>query len=78
MWKHYLKLAKVKEEDLTPTQRTEMRKAFYGGVGELFISYNHIGSKLSVEEFRTFNDTLARDLSRFWIEQMLDIIIKKN
>ena len=68
-YKEYLDRCKVKESDLGPVQRIEMKRAFMAGFGQcLLLLYNDL-SELDEEEGANKLDSMLDQIKEFWSVQ---------
>lgn len=67
LWHNYLELVGMKEEQLPHVQRSEMKKAFFGGVGQVLMLLRDDLGALPEEEGVIEMNNLIEETKRFWI-----------
>ena len=64
-YQQYLKLVGLKEEELTTIQNREMRRAFFGGLGQMFMLINH-SARENPEEAAEKLGMMRDQINDFW------------
>lgn len=70
LWIHYLKLAGLTEAMLPETQCREMKKAFYGGMGELIVLMQEKVAVLGEEAGAKQMQDFMEQIDSFWQAQV--------
>lgn len=73
MWENFSATAK-----LTPEQETHLKKAFYAGALELFLSLQQTLIENTKEEYKDYHRALTKEFADFWMHLMMDHLTKKN
>lgn len=69
-WKKYLKLGEVKESDLMSIQKQEMRRAFFGGMGQMMILIrDEVGLIKDEEKAVEALQDMLNQIAQFWNAQ---------
>jgi len=72
-WKLYLERAQVKDEDLPEDQRREMRRAFFGAVGQMLIlmrdDMTDLADKKGDEKAVDMLQDMLNQVSNFWLNE---------
>ena len=70
-YQHYLQLVGLNEANMHPTQRTETRRAFYGGFSHSIVLIGNT-IELSEEETTKVFDDLNSQIERFWLTETVN------
>jgi hypothetical protein len=65
-WKQYLKRVDVTEEQLSPIQRQEMKRAFYGACGQILILLRDDVGELPEDQAVTVLQDMMNQIQNFW------------
>lgn len=65
-YQEYLKRVKVKESDMQPDQKREMKRAFFGAVGQTLVLLRDEGAKLKVDQYIKKLDGMMNEIGQFW------------
>lgn len=67
-WQAYLVMIGIKEEMLSPTQHQEMKRAFYGGFGQMLVLFRDNISLIedNDEGIKVFMD-ITKQVHDFWV-----------
>lgn len=69
MWKEFLQVSKMQEALMHPIQVSEMRKAFYGGCGQmLFKLRDDVGDLPEMEALATL-EAMMWQIKKFWEDE---------
>lgn len=68
-WKKYLNLVAVKESELPQIQRQEMRRAFFGGMGQVLVLGREVISLMSEKDQVKILQDMADQVARFWRQE---------
>lgn len=72
-YQRYLKMVKLSEEQMPEDQRIEMRRAFYGGIGQMVIWMFTDMDKMTEPDAMLALDGIRKETLEFWKEQAVDI-----
>lgn len=68
-FQHYLETVGLKENEMYPRQRTEIKRAFYGGCGEILTLLLHKISQLDDDAAEEQLSDLVNQVSDFWLSE---------
>ena len=69
-WKIYLDNAQVKESQLIPIQRQEMKRAFFGGLGQaLLVMRDEVGMIENEDEAVDCLQDMLNQVGQFWMAE---------
>ena len=72
-WKLYLERAQVKEADMSAIQRQEMRRAFFGAIGQMLIlmrdDLGDYADKQGDDKAATILQDMLNQVSNFWLNE---------
>ncbi len=71
LWYRYLELVKLKEHQLGSVQRSEMKKCFYGAVGQILMLLRDDLAALPEDKAVEVMSDLIEQTKQFWIVQSL-------
>lgn len=69
-WKLYLSRVGLKEEQLPESQKLEMKRAFYGGCGQILMTFTNDIVDMSDDDGVKALDHLINQTSEFWEKQV--------
>lgn len=76
-YQQYLEQSKMTEEQMSPNQRTEMRRAFFAGFGSLLVELKRF-DKLSEKEAQKELAKSHKECADFWRSEVVLHGIFKN
>lgn len=65
-WQKYLSLMEVKEKDLPEIQRIEMRRAFFGGMGQCLVLGKEVISLMNEKDQIFALQDMMNQVGAFW------------
>jgi len=69
-YKKYLAMINLPEESMTPIQKIETKRAYYGAWGQLLVLMRDDISALSEQEGTQAMEVQAKEIDTFWKEQL--------
>lgn len=72
-YQRYLKMVKLSEEQMPEDQKVEMRRAFYGGIGQMTIWMFTDMDQMTEPDAMLALDSIRKETLEFWKEQAVDI-----
>jgi hypothetical protein len=67
-WKLYLERVGLKEGDLTPVQRIEMKRTFFGAAGQIMLLFDDL-TDLNHDKAENTLMAMIKEIEQFWKEQ---------
>lgn len=70
MWHKYCELAGLPEEEMSPVQRQETKRAFFGACGQLLIAFrDDVGAIEDEEEAVACMEDMIQQVANFWMDE---------
>lgn len=69
-WRQYLKRVELDERTMSPQQRTELRRAFYGAVGQMLAFITFQLPKLTDEQGLIVLEGMFSQVATFWDKEV--------
>lgn len=77
-WQKYLSLMDTKESDLPEQQRIEMRRAFFGGMGQCLVLGREVISRMNEKDQIAVLQDMINQVGAFWTSEHVRVTANGN
>lgn len=77
-WQKYLSLVEVNEKDLPELQRIEMKRAFFGGMGQCLVLGREVISRMNEKDQIAALQDMINQVGAFWTSEHVRVTANGN